>query len=278
MLFLCDWREYQRLHQHTLLQFRESQRESSPYLFTVFHAVPDLYKRCTELFIQNKYLIRDNLAATRAYAPNPERLTIGYISYDFKNHPCGYTAANLFPHHNRSRFQVIAYSLCPDDNSSVRQRIMASSDRVVDIQHLDHRAAAQRILDDGVHILVEANGFTKGSRLEILALRPAPIQVAWQGIVGTLGAPFIDYCLVDYFLAPPGSERYFTEKVVRLPSSIPARRTDTNATPSRQSCGLPEEGFLFVCFNQPYKINPPLFDCWMRLLRQIPGSLLWLRE
>ncbi|MEO5351702.1 MAG: tetratricopeptide repeat protein [Magnetococcus sp. XQGC-1] len=278
MLSISDWRDYQARLQRTLLLFRESQQEVSPYLFTVFHTMPDLYKRCAELFVQNKYPVRDNLAATRTYPANPERLTIGYISNDFKNHPCGYVAADFFPHHDRSRFQVIAYSLCADDNSSVRQRIVAGSDQMVDLQHLDHQAAARRILDDEVHILVDLTGFTKGTRLEILALRPAPIQAAWMGTAGTLGAPFADYCLTDYFVAPPGSEVYFTEQLVRLPHYFQARRALADTTPTRRSCGLPEKGMVFVCFNQPYKINPPMFDAWMRLLRALPGSVLWLRE
>ncbi|MEO5363886.1 MAG: tetratricopeptide repeat protein, partial [Magnetococcus sp. DMHC-8] len=278
MLHICDWNEFHSRYQQMMALFHREPQAGSPFIFLTLPISPDEYKQCAELSMQRDAPVRDNLSARQRHKSDPDRLKIGYLSFDYKDHPCGYVAANLFPQHDRSQVEVIAYSLAPDDGSTVRKRIVADSDQFVDLHLLDHQAAARRILDDGVHILVDTNGFTQGMRPQILALRPAPIQVTWQGSMGTLGAPFIDYCLMDYFLAPPGSERYFTEKLVRLPTYIPARRTVVNATPSRQSCGLPEEGFLFVCFNQPYKINPPLFDCWMRLLRQIPGSLLWLRE
>ncbi|MEO5351703.1 MAG: tetratricopeptide repeat protein [Magnetococcus sp. XQGC-1] len=278
LLYICDWRDFQNSCQQMLDLFHANAQEASPFIFLTLPTTPEEYKRCTELYTKNRYPTRDNLAATRSYGSDPDRLTIGYLSYDYKDHPCGYVAADLFPQHDRTQVKVIAYSLSPEDESSVRKCVKAGSDLFVDLYPLSHREAAQRILDDGVHILVDANGFTRGTRLQIPALRPAPIQLSWQGNTSmTMGAPFFDYCLTDYFMAPPGCESRFVEKLVRLPHHFQSRRTAAHTTPSRQACGLPEEGFVFVCFNQPYKINPPLFDCWMRLLRAIPGSVLWLR-
>ena len=130
-------------------------------------------------------------------------------------------------------------------------------------------------------ILVDLKGYTQDARTEILALRPAPIQVNYLGYPGTMGAPFMDYILVDDFVVPPDQQPFFTEKLVHLPGCYQvndSRREISPRTPSRAECGLPEDGFVFCSFNNSYKITPEMFDVWMGLLKAIPGSVLWLLE
>ena len=214
------------------------------------------------------------------------RLRIGYLSTDFRPHPVAYLVAELFELHDRDRFEVIAYSIGPDDESDIRHRIIQGVDRFTDLKDLSFADAARRISQDGVDILIDLNGYTKGCRTEILALRPAPIQVNYLGYPGTMGASFIDYILTDPFLTPPDQQPFFVEEFAYLPDCHqvnPRQRsvaaaTGVPVTPARLECNLPEDAFVFCCFNSPYKFTPAMFDLWMRLLKEIPESVLWLSE
>lgn len=205
------------------------------------------------------------------------RLRIGYLSTDFRNHPVAHLMAEVFELHDRARFEITAYSYGPDDGSAVRKRLETGFDHFVDVRNLSDQDAATRIYRDGIDILVDLTGHTHGTRSGMLALRPAPIQVSYIGYLGTMGADFIDYIIADPFLIPPEDQQHYTEKVAYLPSyQANDRQCAIAETPSRMACGLPDQGFVFCCFNQSYKILPEVFDVWMRLLTAVPGSVLWL--
>jgi predicted O-linked N-acetylglucosamine transferase (SPINDLY family) len=209
------------------------------------------------------------------------RLRIGYLSADFRRHPVATLSAELFELHDRSRVEIYAYSFGPDDGSAVRQRIVRACDRFVDIRGESFVPSVRRIHADGIDILIDLTGHTMSARTQILALRPAPIQVIYLGYPGTMGADFIDYVITDKFITPPEHEAFFAEKLVYLPDCYQAndrQRSIAEQTPTRQECGLPEAGFVFCCFNSNYKLTPTIFDIWMRLLLAIPGSVLWLLE
>ncbi|WP_130470853.1 tetratricopeptide repeat protein, partial [Candidatus Magnetaquicoccus inordinatus] len=281
MLHICDWHDFYGRFARMMAAFHAGQGSINPFIMLSLPTTPEEQLQCAILSSDNKYGIRRNMAASRVYDLTPPRLKIGYFSCDYQDHATTHLMAELFEIHDRQRVETIAYSYGQDDGQTMRRRIIAASDSFVDLRLLSHQDAAQRILDDGVHILVEMKGYTKDSRLEVPALRPAPIQVSWLGYPGTVGADFIDYVLSDPFVSPPECASHFTEKIVRLDSCYQPndrKRAIAPRTPTRKECGLPEEGFLFVCFNKNYKINPPIFDIWMRLLRATPGSLLWLFE
>jgi predicted O-linked N-acetylglucosamine transferase (SPINDLY family) len=209
-----------------------------------------------------------------------DRLRIGYLSWGFHRHATGYWAPELLELHDRSRWEVLAYSYGPDDGSEIRARIRSACDRFIEIERESHLAAARRIYDDAVDVLVDLTGYTLGTRPQIIALRPAPVQVNWF-YPGTMGTACMDYFVADPFVVPPGLERHFSERVVRLPDCymITDRKRPVSAhTPSRAQCGLPDSGIVFCCFNQVYKILPETFDLWMRIMRSVPGSVLWLAE
>ena len=208
-------------------------------------------------------------------------LRIGYLSWDFHKHATSYLTAELFELHDRERFEVHAYSYGPDDGSAIRARIRAACDRFINVADQTHVASSQAIFNDGVDILVDLKGYTQGSRPQIMALRPAPIQVNWLGYPGTMGADWIDYIIADAFIIPQGMERFYSEKVVRLPDcyQINDRRREVGArTPSRDECGLPAQGLVFCCFNLSYKILPDIFGRWLRIMQAVPHSVLWLLE
>jgi protein O-GlcNAc transferase len=224
------------------------------------------------------------LRATLAFSRVPaagDRIRVGYLSCDFRNNAVGHLTRGLFALHDRARFEVFAYSYGPDDGSSYRRSVEQSADRFVDVAAFSHADAARRIHADGVDILVDLVGGAGNGRLEIAALRPAPIQVHFVGYPATTGAGFLDYFIADPVVVPPGEERFFEERVVRLPGSYQINDHEqpvAEARISRAECGLPEDGFVFCCFNAPYKIDPGIFDVWMRILSRVPGSVLWLLE
>ena len=209
-----------------------------------------------------------------------ERLRIGYLSWDFHKHATSYLIAELFELQDRSRFEIFAYSMGPDDGSEIRQRIRTACDHFVDVAADSDIGAAQKIYADEIDVLVDLKGYTLGARTPIMALRPAPVQVNWLGFPGSMGADFIDWIVADPFVIPQGSELHYSEQVLRLPGcyQINDRHRVVGSTPDRRAAGLPETGLVFCCFNVNHKILPEMFERWMRILQAVPGSVLWLLE
>ena len=209
------------------------------------------------------------------------RLRIGYLSADFCQHATAYLIAELFELHDQAGFEVIAYSYGPNDGSEMRRRLVRACNQFVDIAGDTFGETARRIYEDKIDILVDLKGHTKAARTEIVALRPAPIQVNWLGYPGTMGAEFMDYIITDRFITPPDHAPFFSEKLVSLPDCYQVndrKREIAKQALTRAECGLPVKGLVFCSFNNTYKIMPAVFDIWMRVLRQIPGSVLWLLE
>ncbi|MDR3516467.1 MAG: tetratricopeptide repeat protein [Azospirillaceae bacterium] len=209
------------------------------------------------------------------------KIRLGYLSADFRNHAVAFLAAELFERHDRSRFEIFAYSYSPDDKSPIRARMIATFDHFIEISMLSDAAAARRICDDGIDILVDLAGYTERCRTGILARRPAPLQVNYLGYPGTMAQDFIDHIIVDRFVAPIGEQPYYGERRVQLPDCYQpndTKRKIADRQPTRIECGLPEQGFVFCCFNNSWKITPIVFAVWLRLLKAVPGSVLWLLE
>src|SRR5258706_7509070 len=188
--------------------------------------------------------------------------------------------AELFERHNRDRFEVVAYSYGPDENSPMRARLTSAFDRFVNIRALSHRDAARRIHADMMDIVLNLKGYTYRARPAISAHRPARVQVSYLGYPATMGADFIDYIIVDPFVVPASQQPFLSERLVHLPCSyqVNDRRREIAGARTRKDWGLPTEGLVFCSFNNSYKISPAFFDIWMRLLRSIPDSVLWLLE
>ncbi|MFG1422365.1 O-linked N-acetylglucosamine transferase, SPINDLY family protein [Roseixanthobacter liquoris] len=209
------------------------------------------------------------------------RIRVGYLSRDLFAHATAFLAVEAFERHDRARFETFAYSYGPDDGSPMRRRLVDAFDHFVEVGDLSNAEAARRIRADGIDILVDLKGYTFGCRTEILALRPAPVQVNFLGYPGTMGAPFMDYIVGDSFVTPLEAAPLYDEKIVQLPGTYQpndSRRAIAAQVPARAACGLPERGFVFCCFNNTYKITPDIFAVWMRLLAAVPGSVLWLFE
>jgi protein O-GlcNAc transferase len=206
------------------------------------------------------------------------RLRIAYVSPDFRAHPIATVTRHLYALHDRDKFEVYGYSLHPGDDSNIRRDIEKGCDCFRELSGLDDRTAAEIIHRDGIDILVDLAGYTRFSRPEILAMRPAPLQAGYLGMLHTTGSDFIDYFLADPVVVPSTDARFFTEKIVYLPNyfMFDSREAVPSQTPSRAELGLPNRAFVFCCHNSNYKITPPDFDIWMRLLKRVLGSVLWL--
>ena len=282
---ICEWTELNELFARQRRLIREKPSANMPP-FTLL-SIPAsageqlvcARNRAVHLFASCASL-REKLGFHFVRSPEP-KLRIGYLSADFREHAVAHLMAELFELHDRNAFEVSAYSYGPDDGSEMRKRIVGVCDRYADIASLSFVDAARRIHNDGIDILVDLQGYTRLARTQILALRPAPIQVNYLGYPGTMGADFIDYIVTDRFITPPEQESFFSEKCVYLPDCYQAndrKRRIAEKTPARAECGLPESGFVFCCFNSAFKITPAVFDVWMRVLKEIPGSVLWLLE
>ena len=220
----------------------------------------------------------------RPAAPRSQqgRIRLGYLSADFHDHPTAYLIAELFELHDRERFEVHGISLdAPNEGSAIRARIRDGVDGFHDLHRASARDTAQFMADLGIDIVIDLNGHTKGARTTALAYRPAPVQVQYLGFPGTMGADFIDYIVADRTVIPEAEQGEYTERIAYLPHSYQVndrRRPLPAALPTRSASGLPEQGFVFACFNANYKITPEIYSLWMRLLQQVPGSVLWLFE
>jgi protein O-GlcNAc transferase len=210
------------------------------------------------------------------------RLTVGYVSGDFREHAVAYLVAELFELHDRRAFRVLGYSSWPHpDDSPMRRRLLAAFDGFTDISALSAADGAALLRRDGVDVAVDLSGWTRHNRLDVFARRPAPLQLTWLGYPGTTGADFFDGVLADDAVAPAADQPFFSEPLIRLPRCFQIndrRRRAVDETPTKTDCGLPEDGFVFACFNHAPKISPAIFDIWMRLLRRTPGAALWLRD
>ena len=209
-----------------------------------------------------------------------EKIRIGYVSADIRQHATSFLMVQLLERHDRSRFEISIYSHGVEDDSKVYHRIRAAVDSFVSMRGLPATQIARRIRDDEIDIVVDLKGYTRDALPAIFAAKPAPVQVAYLGFPGTSGAEFIDYIVGDPFVTPTAHAAHFSEKIAQLPNCYQCN-DGTRALPSkpsRASQGLPDDALVFCGFNQPYKISPQVMDVWCRLLLRNPGSLLWLLE
>ena len=207
------------------------------------------------------------------------KIAVGYLSNDFRNHATAHLMLGLFGLHNQDEFEIFCYSYGKDDGSYYRKRIERDCDKFVDLQNIGYADAAKCIYGDQVDILVDLKGYTKGHRLAICALRPAPIQVSYLGFPGTTGADFFDYIITDRIVTPEEHVPYYSENFVYLPHCYQVNdhsQALSNRDWKKEDFGLPEESFVFSSFNRPYKVDPVMFDVWMKILRQVPQGVLWL--
>jgi len=273
---ICDWYQFPINLNRCLHEIENGSISPFPLLALVDD--PELHQISAKIYLNKTIPVVMNQPQLRK-RDRKHRIKIGYFSCDFYDHATAYLMADFFELHNRSLFEIIAFSYGPQTNDEMHQRLKRSFDQFIDVAHLDDRQIANLSKEHGIDIAVDLKGFTQGSRLGIFAQRAAPIQISYLGYPGTRSAKFMDYIIADHTLVCDDNQSFFTEKIIYLPNSYQVNdrhRLIDAKTYSRADFGLPADQFIFCCFNNNYKILPAMFDEWMRLLQAVDHSVLWL--
>lgn len=274
---ICDWTNLDADRQALFAAMAKGEQFPWPFQMLAFSPSADDQLSCARHFVAETYPPPEALLWNgERYAH--DKIRVGYVSGDFYGHPVGYAVAGLFEQHDRTRFEPIAISLRYRDDDLAR-RIKSAFELYFDVAERSDREIAELIRKLEIDIVVDLLGFTGGNRTDIFAHRPAPIQVNYLAYPGTMGASYFDYIIADRTVIPEDHRAYFTEQIVWLPDTYHVNdncRPTIERVPSRAECGLPDEAFVFCCFNNPHKITPEIFDIWMRVLRAVKGSVAWM--
>ncbi|HVQ62678.1 MAG TPA: tetratricopeptide repeat protein [Burkholderiales bacterium] len=279
-LAVCRWGTLEPEIAELRTRMRQGTALAEPFTLIAVSGDPEEQRKCAAAFFDARVKAREPRLWQGERYEHP-RIRIAYLSADFCEHAVAHCIAELLELHDRSKFEVIGASLGADDGGAMRARLVRCFDRFLDLRSAGDLDAAKALHAAEADIVVDLMGYTKGSRPGILAHRPAPVQVGYLGYPGTVGAGFLDYILADRFVVPEEHRAFYTESIVRLPDSYQAndsKREIAARAPTRTEAGLPEGAFVFACFNNSYKVLPKMFGVWMRLLAQVPGSVLWILE
>ena len=276
---ICDWDSIEKAR-NFIPDPGTSDRFVNPFVMFSLEDAPKRHRIRAEAYVKFKYL-QEALPLREKVSKVQDRIRIGYFSTDFKEHPVAYLIAKVLEQHDRNKFEVFGYSLHGNIQSALRQRLVKSFDSFVDVQGLNSKDIALRARQDEIDIAIDLNGYTENNRAGIFVYRVAPIQINYLGYPGTMGADLMDYIIADKNLIPTKSQKYYSEKPIYLPYTyMPTDNTRevSKRSLTRKEMGLPDDAFVFCCFNNNYKISGLEFDIWMRLLTKVAGSVLWLRR
>ena len=276
---ICEWSQ-READVRRLLRHVEAGANILPFTVLVSVDSGEAQLQCARNYARRKYpAAAKPLWNGESYRNS--RIRVAYLSADFHLHATSQLMAELFERHDRGRFEISAWSFGPETGDAMRARLRSAFENFHDVRNVGDAEVAARLRAGEIDIAVDLKGYSKDSRPGIFARRAAPVQVNYLGYPGTTGADYMDYMIGDAEVIPEGHEAYYSERVVRLPDSYQVndtKRMIADHTPTRAEAGLPESGFVFCCFNNNYKITPEIFDVWMRLLKAVPGSVLWLLE
>lgn len=277
-MHLCDWSNFDAECKELISSVRNKKENTDPFTFLGISSSPDDQLQNAKLWVAEKCPVSQE-PIWRGERYGHDKIRVAYVSADFGEHVVASVIAGMFECHDKSHFDTTAISLGPDDNSEMRRRLKASFEHFIDVDTYSDDQIADLIRKSEIDILVDLMGFTAGSRPNIFARRPAPVQVNYLGYLGTMGAEYIDYIIADRFVIPESQHDFYVEKIAYLPNSfLPAdrQRRISDKIFTRMEAGLPQQGFVFCCFNTKYKITPDVYDIWMRILKRVDRSVLWL--
>lgn len=279
-MHLCQWDGFEACVADLVQRIMRGENATPPYVVLALTDSPALQRQAAENHVPKTFPANPVLGAFGKRA-RAEKVRIGYFSADFRTHPSSALTADLFETHDRSRFELTGFYFGPEVHDDMQRRIAAAFDRFIDVRTQADQDIARLARDLQIDIAVDLMGFTEHSRTGIMACRAAPVQVNYLGYPGTMGADYIDYIVADRVLIPQESRRYYAEKIVYLPHSFQPndrKRAISERAFTRGELGLPPTGVVFCAFHNSYKIMPGMFGRWMRILKKVAGSVLWLRE
>ena len=276
---ICNWDSIAK-DVNLIPELGTSEKHVPPFALLSLEDAPERHLIRSKRYAKAKYP-QKALPPKARPSKKPKRIRIGYFSTDFKEHPVAYLIAKVLEQHNRDQFEIFGYSIYGSSSCIMRQRLKKSFDSFTDVQSMSDRDIALQARQDKIDIAVDLNGYTQYARTGIFAYRAAPIQISYLGYPGSMGAEFIDYIVADQHLIPAENQKHFSEKQIYLPNTyMPTddSRELSQKPMNRSDMGLPDDAFVFCCFNNNYKISPNEFDIWMRLLNKVENSVLWLRH
>ena len=276
----CDWEFFNQDLKELNTKINDNQKSTPPFPTLPLYKSIKIQKKVAEIWIKEKFSNKNILEPIKKIKKN-KKIKIGYFSTDFKNHPVSFQLINLLELHDRSKFEIYAFSFGLEKDDKMKKRISKVFDKFYDVKFKTDFDIAKLSRDLNIDIAVDLTGFTTNSRFGIFIERCAPIQVNFLGYPATTGADCIDYIIGDKVIIPKENQKDYSEKIIYLPNSFLVNDSTKKISKkkfSREEFGLPKEGFVFCCFNQSYKITPVIFDIWMKLLKKVEGSVLWLTE
>jgi predicted O-linked N-acetylglucosamine transferase (SPINDLY family) len=277
---MCDWREFDANVAALEAGINADLPLSSPMTILAFMDRPELQQRAAQIWAREACSVPQALPPITPPAA-ADKIRIGYFSPDFRDHAVAVVTAQLFECHDRAKFEITAFSFCPEAHDDMRERLKLAFDRFVDASEMPDREVALLARRLGIDIAVDLAGYTLGCRSGIFALRAAPLQVNYLGYPGTIGAQCMDYLIGDRTVIPDDQRHHYSEKIIALPHSyLPhdTTRVIADVSMTREQFGLPAQAFVFCCFNGLYKITPDVFDGWMRILTRVPAGVLWFSQ
>ncbi len=277
---LCIWDDLsQRLNEVTK-KIINNEKAALPFSMLALIDEPEIQKKTNEIYVKKECPTINVLPKIKRY-PKHSKIRVGYFSADFHDHATMHLMAELFECHDKKKFELIAFSFGPDKKDEWRQRVLLSFDQFVDVRLKSDQEISLLARKMEIDIAIDLKGFTRDSRPNIFAEGSAPIQVSYLGYPCTMAADYIDYLIADSILIPEEKQQHYSEKIVYMPNSYQvnvSKRNISETSLMRHEFGLPNTGFVFCCFNNNYKITPTIFAGWMRILKAVENSVLWLFE
>jgi predicted O-linked N-acetylglucosamine transferase (SPINDLY family) len=275
---LCIWDNFSNDYEELITKINNSETIINPYSLTSLIDDAEIQLKNAKKYFKEKLSKNNALSKINNYSKHA-KIRIGYFSADFRVHPVSLLSAEIYELHDRSQFEVYAFSFGPDTQDEMNLRIKVGVDNFYDVRIMSNKEIALLSRSLEIDIAIDLGGFTADNRLEIFDIPAAPIQINYLGYPGTMGADFIDYIVADEVLIPADQKSNYSENIMYLPNCYmpqDSSRQISDKPITRQECNLPEDSFVFCCFNNSFKITPKEFDIWMRLLSKIDGSVLWL--
>jgi predicted O-linked N-acetylglucosamine transferase (SPINDLY family) len=277
---ICDWSNLETQIALLVHKIDHAEKVSQPFPLLAATNSPELQRKAAEIYARARYPL-NNAIPKIAKRQRRNKICIGYFSADFRKHPGAYTMVEMLERHDHSKFEIIGFSFSPESEYELKSRLEPAFDKFIDVNSYKDIDVARLARNMEIDIAIDRNGFTNYCRPNIFAARAAPLQVSYKAYPGTMGTDYIDYLIADPIVVPADHRRNYSEKIAYLPNSYQVydtKRCISDKAFTRAEMGLPQEGFVFCCFNNNYKITPEVFDCWMRILTRIDGSVMWLLE
>ena len=276
-MHLCDWTNIRNLINKTNKRIINNEKVIRPFYFLSLIDDPEIQGKVSNIYFKDRNP-RSNLLPQIENHPKHKKIRIGYFSADFREHPVSYLTAELYETHDRSQFEVHAFSYGPNTEDKMNLRIKAGVDQFHDVREMSHKEIATLSRSLEIDIAIDLSGATHSSKTEVFAMLAAPIQTSYIGWLGTMGADYYDYLIAAEGMIPKKNQKYFSEKIVYLPSYQvnDSKETPPRAIFSKRDLGLPEDSFVFCCFNNTFKITPVVFDSWARILKEVNQSVMMI--